>query len=134
MAEAEIKEKINDKLAGIADPHMGISIVEMGLIQNIEVDEANKKAVITVKPTNPMCMSVANIAMAVRIEAEKLDEIDKAEINVIDHMMSNEVNECTDIQNRGMTNETTTIYCIDKGMIRRYNTSGFQNRILLWNP
>ena len=72
---------------------MGISIVEMGLIQNIEVDEANKKAVITVKPTNPMCMSVANIAMAVRIEAEKLDEIDKAEINVIDHMMSNEVNE-----------------------------------------
>ncbi|WP_292473985.1 iron-sulfur cluster assembly protein [Methanosphaera sp.] len=93
MAEAEIKEKINDKLAGIADPHMGISIVEMGLIQNIEVDEANKKAVITVKPTNPMCMSVANIAMAVRIEAEKLDEIDKAEINVIDHMMSNEVNE-----------------------------------------
>lgn len=93
MAESEIKEKINDKLAGIADPHMGISIVEMGLIQNIEVDEANKKAVITVKPTNPMCMSVANIAMAVRIEAEKLDEIDKAEINVIDHMMSNEVNE-----------------------------------------
>lgn len=93
MAEAEIKEKINDKLAGIADPHMGISIVEMGLIQNIEVDEANKKAVITVKPTNPMCMSVANIAMAIRIEAEKLDEIDKAEINVIDHMMSNEVNE-----------------------------------------
>ncbi|MEE1118237.1 MAG: iron-sulfur cluster assembly protein [Methanosphaera sp.] len=93
MAEAEIKEKLNDKLAGIADPHMGISIVEMGLIQNIEVDEANKKAVITVKPTNPMCMSVANIAMAVRIEAEKLDEIDKAEINVIDHMMSNEVNE-----------------------------------------
>ena len=64
-----------------------------GLIQNIEVDEPNKKAVITVKPTNPMCMSVANIAMAVRIEAEKLDEIDKAEINVIDHMMSNEVNE-----------------------------------------
>lgn len=93
MVEAEIKQMINDKLAGIADPHMGISIVDMGLIQGIEVDEANKKAIITIKPTNPMCMSVANIAMAARLEAEKLDEIDKAEINVIDHMMSNEVNE-----------------------------------------
>ncbi len=93
MAEAEIKQMINDKLAGIADPHMGISIVDMGLIQNIEVDEANKKAIITIKPTNPMCMSVANIAMAARLEAEKLEEIDKAEVNIIEHMMANEVNE-----------------------------------------
>lgn len=93
MAESEIKQMINDKLAGIADPHMGISIVDMGLIQGIEVDEANKKAIITIKPTNPMCMSVANIAMAARLEAEKLDEIDKAEVNVIDHMMADEVNQ-----------------------------------------
>ena len=93
MAEAEIKQMINDKLAGIADPHMGISIVDMGLIQGIDVDEANKKAIITIKPTNSMCMSVANIAMAARLEAEKLDEIDKAEVNVIDHMMADEVNQ-----------------------------------------
>ena len=93
MAEAEIKQKIMDKLAGIMDPHMGISIVDMGLIQNIDVDEANKKTVLTIKPTNPMCMSVANIAMAARLETEKLEEIDKAEVNVIDHMMATEVNE-----------------------------------------
>ncbi|RAP45130.1 MAG: hypothetical protein BZ135_06610 [Methanosphaera sp. rholeuAM6] len=93
MAEEEIKQLIYDKLKGIADPHMGVSIVDMGLIQEIEVDEENKKARITIKPTNPMCMSVANIAMAARLEAEKVDEIDKAEINVIDHMMKDEVNE-----------------------------------------
>ncbi len=93
MAEAEIKQKIMDKLSGIADPHMGISIVDMGLIQNIEVDEANKKSIITIKPTNPMCMSVANIAMAARLEAEKLEEVDKAEVNIVEHMMANEVNE-----------------------------------------
>lgn len=93
MAEAEIKQMINDKLAGIADPHMGISIVDMGLIQGIDVDEENKKVLITIKPTNPMCMSVANIAMAARLEAEKLEEVDKAEVNVIDHMMADEVNQ-----------------------------------------
>ena len=93
MSEAEIKETIMEKVKGIIDPHMGVSIVDMGLIQNIDVDEANKKAKIQVKPTNPMCMSVANIAMAVRLEVEKLDEIDKAEIEVVDHMMADEVSE-----------------------------------------
>ncbi len=92
MAEQETKQTIMDKVARIPDPHMGISIVDMGLIQDIDLDEENKKAVITVKPTNPGCMSVANIAMAVKIETEKLDEINEAEVNVIDHMMAEEIN------------------------------------------
>ncbi len=93
MAEAELKEQIMQKLAGIPDPHMGVSIVDMGLIQNIDIDEENKKALITVKPTNPGCMSVANIAMATKLEAEKIDGVDLAEITVIDHMMAKEINE-----------------------------------------
>lgn len=88
-----IEQEINDKLAGIADPHMGVSIVDMGLIEEVEVDEANKKAKITISPTNPGCMSIANIAMAAKLEVEKLDSIDKAEINVIKHMMADTVNE-----------------------------------------
>lgn len=93
MTEAELKQQINDKLARIADPHMGVSIVDMGLIEEVEVDEANKKAKITISPTNPGCMSIANIAMAAKLEVEKLDSIDKAEINVIKHMMADTVNE-----------------------------------------
>ncbi|MBQ6219207.1 MAG: DUF59 domain-containing protein [Methanosphaera sp.] len=89
----ELKQEINDKLALIADPHMGISIVDMGLVQEIDVDEANKKANITISPTNPGCMSVANIAMAAKLEVEKLDGIDKAEITVINHMMADTINE-----------------------------------------
>ena len=89
----ELKQEINDKLALIADPHMSISIVDMGLVQEIDVDEANKKANITISPTNPGCMSVANIAMAAKLEVEKLDGIDKAEITVINHMMADTINE-----------------------------------------
>lgn len=93
MAEAEIKQQINDKLARIADPHMGVSIVEMGLIRGVEVDEENSLAHITISPTNPGCMSIANIAMAARLETEKIDGIDKAEVTVIDHMMADTINE-----------------------------------------
>lgn len=98
MAEAEIKQQINDKLARIADPHMGISIVEMGLVREIVVDEENKKAEITLSPTNPGCMSIANIAMAAKLETEKLDEIDLAEVTVIDHMMADTINEMVNKQ------------------------------------
>lgn len=93
MAEAELKQEIQDKLSLIADPHMGISIVEMGLVREINVDEDKKTAEVTLSPTNPGCMSIANVAMASKLEIEKLDAIDKAEIKVIDHMMADTINE-----------------------------------------
>ena len=89
----EIRTQINDSLAKIADPHMGVSIVDMGLVREIQYDDDSKLAKITISPTNPGCMSVANIAMAAKIEAEKLDAVDKAEITVIDHMMADTINE-----------------------------------------
>ncbi len=93
MAEAELKQEIKDKLALIADPHMGISIVDMGLVRDIAIDEENKKVNITLSPTNPGCMSIANVAMASKLEIEKLEDVDKAEITVIDHMMADTINE-----------------------------------------
>jgi metal-sulfur cluster biosynthetic enzyme len=92
MSEEELKESINKKLRAIADPHMGISIVDMGLVKEINVDEPNKKANITITPTNPGCMSVANIAMAAKMETEKVEGIDKAEVTVVDHMMAETIN------------------------------------------
>ena len=72
---------------------MGISIVDMGLVRDIAIDEENKKVNITLSPTNPGCMSIANVAMASKIEIEKLEDVDKAEITVIDHMMADTINE-----------------------------------------
>jgi metal-sulfur cluster biosynthetic enzyme len=89
----EIKSQIQDKLAMIADPHMGVSIVQMGLVRDIQYDEETKEADITICPTNPGCMSVANIAMAARLEAEKIEGVDKAKITVIEHMMADTINE-----------------------------------------
>lgn len=93
MSSEEIKSQIQDKLAMIADPHMGISIVSMGLIREIQYDEESKEVDITISPTNPGCMSIANIAMAAKLEAEKVEGVEKANINVIDHMMADTINE-----------------------------------------
>lgn len=87
----ELVNKIRDEIAKVPDPHMGISIVEMGIVQNIEVNEEEKTAKIIIKPTNPGCMSAANIAMQARLAAESLEEIDKAEIIVKGHMMADAI-------------------------------------------
>ena len=91
MSEDEIVKKIREKIAKVPDPHMGISIVEMGILGNVEVNEEEKTAKITIIPTNPGCMSAANIAMQARLAAESVDGIDKAEVIVEGHMMADAI-------------------------------------------
>jgi metal-sulfur cluster biosynthetic enzyme len=90
----EVIGKIKEALSTVADPHMGVSIVEMGIVQNIDIDENDTTvAKITIRPTNPGCMSAANMAMSAKIAAEKVDGIDKAEIVVEGHMMADAISE-----------------------------------------
>ena len=51
------KDDVLNALKKVADPHMGISIVDMGLIKNVEIDEENNVSFDLI-PTNPGCMSV----------------------------------------------------------------------------
>ncbi len=90
----ELVEKVRESLSKVPDPHMGISIVEMGIVQNIEiVEDEGKVAKVTIRPTNPGCMSAANIAMNAKKAAESVEGIDKAEILVEGHMMADAISE-----------------------------------------
>lgn len=87
----DLTNNVRDAVAKINDPHMGVSIVEMGIVQDIAVDGDNAKIVI--KPTNPGCMSIARVAADAKTEAEKVDGIEKAEIIVEGHAMADSINE-----------------------------------------
>lgn len=90
----ELVEKVREALSKVADPHMGISIVDMGLVEGIDIEENDKTvAKIVIRPTNPGCMSAAGMAMNAKVMVEKLDEIDKAEITVAGHMMADAITE-----------------------------------------
>lgn len=95
MSEETIK-KIKESISKISDPHMGVSILEMGMVQDVSVD--GNEATIVLKPTNPGCMSIARIGMQARIEAEKVEGIDKAIIDVQEHMMCDTVNDMINSQ------------------------------------
>ena len=87
----DLVNDIKDAVAVINDPHMGISIVEMGIVQNISVD--GDQAEIIIRPTNPGCMSVTRIAADAKVKAEEVEGIEKATIIVEGHAMSDAINE-----------------------------------------
>ena len=87
----DLVNNIKEAIYPINDPHMGISIIEMGIVQNITVD--GDQAEIILKPTNPGCMSITRIAADAKINAEKVDGIEKAKITVEGHVMADTINE-----------------------------------------
>lgn len=87
----DLMNEVKEAISKVTDPHMGVSIVEMGLVQNIQIDDGSAK--ITIKPTNPGCMSVTRMANDAKREVENVEGIDKAEIIVEGHVMADSINE-----------------------------------------
>ena len=87
----DLVNNVKEALTPINDPHMGISIVDMGIVQNIAVD--GNQAEITLKPTNPGCMSITRIAADAKIRAENVEGIEKVKIIVEGHAMADSINE-----------------------------------------
>ena len=87
----ELVSSIRDAVSVINDPHMGVSIVEMGIVQDISVE--GDEATIVIKPTNPGCMSVTRMAADAKTQAEKVEGVSKATIVVEGHVMAESINE-----------------------------------------
>ena len=87
----ELALAVKDAVSVVNDPHMGVSIVEMGIVQSIAIEGST--AEIVIKPTNPGCMSVTRIAADAKTLAEKVDGVSKAVIIVEGHVMADSINE-----------------------------------------
>ncbi len=86
------KEDVLNALKKVADPHMGMSVVDMGLIKNVEVDEDNNVSFELI-PTNPACMSVMGMAMDAKEVVKELNGVKSVKVVVKGHMMEEDINE-----------------------------------------
>lgn len=87
----ELVNKVRDACGNVNDPHMGVSIVEMGILVDAQVEGSTAK--VTIQPTNPSCMSVTRIASQVKQSVESVDEIEKCEVTVTGHVMAEQLTE-----------------------------------------
>ncbi|MFH1684773.1 MAG: metal-sulfur cluster assembly factor [Candidatus Micrarchaeota archaeon] len=78
------KDQIMEKLTQVLDPELGINIVDMGLIYEIEIkkkksNEKLQKVFIKMTFTTPACPLINEILQEVQ---EKLDEFEELDIEV----------------------------------------------------
>ncbi len=81
MAKIAIAEVVN-ALKGCTDPEIGLNIVDLGLIQGINVDEANNiKVKLTM--TSPMCPVTSVILADAQLRLEHLHDIGNVDIDLV---------------------------------------------------
>jgi metal-sulfur cluster biosynthetic enzyme len=88
----QTRKQIFDELTKIVDPEIGISIMELELIDKVDLDVG--KVNIDLHLTSPFCPAVFGfkIAQDVRDNIYKLQGIQDVRVNVSNHFMAEAIN------------------------------------------
>ncbi len=81
MSETDRVEAVRQELRGVMDPELGISIVDLGLVYYIEIEDT--LATVTMTLTSPGCPAGGQILMSAQNAAEAAEGVEKAEVNLV---------------------------------------------------
>ncbi len=81
------QEEVEEVLRKVADPHTGLDIVSMGLVEDVKADDDSVEVVI--RPTNPFCPSALFIVEQVKamLEHELGDDVD-VDVKLVGHVLA----------------------------------------------
>lgn len=77
---AVTEKEIEKALKGVKDPELGIDLVVLGLIYDIEVEEADVKMVMSL--TSPMCPVAGEIVEQAKEAILSVDGVETAEVEL----------------------------------------------------
>jgi metal-sulfur cluster biosynthetic enzyme len=88
----QTRRKIFDELTKIVDPEIGVSIMELELIDKVDINSG--KVSVDLHLTSPFCPAVFGfkIAQDVRDNIYKLAGINDVKVNVSNHFMADAIN------------------------------------------
>ncbi len=75
-------EDVTKALKGTVDPEIGLNIVDLGLIYNVNVDEKNDVD-LKMTMTSPMCPVTTIILADVQLRLEQIKEIGKVNVDLV---------------------------------------------------
>jgi len=77
---AVTEKDVRNALKGVKDPELGLDLVVLGLVYDIEVQGAAVKAIISL--TSPMCPVAGQIVEDARQAIESMEGVDTAEVEL----------------------------------------------------
>jgi len=88
----QLRRMIFDELTKIVDPEINVSIMELELIDNIDINSSAVK--IDLHLTSPFCPAIFGfkIAQDVHDNLLKIDGVDDVKLNVSNHFMAEAIN------------------------------------------
>jgi metal-sulfur cluster biosynthetic enzyme len=88
----QTRRLIFDELSKIVDPEIGVSIMELELIDKVDIEE--KDVNVDLHLTSPFCPAVFGfkIAQDVRDNIYRIEGIENVKINVSNHFMAEAIN------------------------------------------
>ena len=88
----QVRKQIFDELTKIVDPEIGVSIMELELVDKVDLNDG--KVNIDLHLTSPFCQAVFGfkIAQDVRDNIYKLQSIQDVKVNVSNHFMAEAIN------------------------------------------
>jgi metal-sulfur cluster biosynthetic enzyme len=88
----QVRKQIFDELTKIVDPEIGVSIMELELVDKVDLNDG--KVNIDLHLTSPFCPAVFGfkIAQDVRDNIYKLQAIQDVKVNVSNHFMAEAIN------------------------------------------
>ena len=76
-------DEIREAIKPVIDPELMLSVVDMGLIYDIKMGEADSKAQVKMTLTSPMCPMGPQIIAGVKSAAESVEGVEEAEIELV---------------------------------------------------
>ena len=80
--DQDLKDNLMGALEQVIDPELGIDIVNLGLVYDIDLDEEGK-ALVTMTLTSMGCPLAGTIVDQVRIALSDIPEVKETEVNIV---------------------------------------------------
>ena len=77
------KQKVIEAIRPVQDPEVGFSIVDMGLIYDVEIPSEGGPVKVAMTLTSPMCPLGPQLIAATKAAVESLDEVESATVDLV---------------------------------------------------